>query len=86
MEPDAIQQLLENWTGSLLRGHRVKYKKIIEGPLALQQGNNPEHVREILRGINRVLAVETGGHPVVGRPVRFTREAAVVVAVARLVK
>ncbi len=50
-EPDLIADILETWMGSLLHEQKRKYQKVIEGIMAIQQGDNPRivgHKLEVL--------------------------------------
>ena len=47
-EPALICDLLQTWMRSLLHEHEVKYRKVIEGMMAIQAGDNPRIVEHKL--------------------------------------
>ena len=47
-EPALIADLLQTWMRSLLHEHEVKYRKVIEGMMAIQAGDNPRIVEHKL--------------------------------------
>ena len=44
IEPELLQEILENWVESLLQEQEVKYQKIIEGVMSIQSGDSPRIV------------------------------------------
>ena len=43
-EPGLIQTILETWLRSLVREQEMKYRKVMEGIMSIQSGNNPKLV------------------------------------------
>ena len=44
IEPELLQEILENWVKSLLQEQEVKYHKIIEDVMSIQGGDSPRIV------------------------------------------
>ena len=47
-EPELLQTILETWKESLLREQEVKYRKVLEGIMSIQSGDNPRIVEQKL--------------------------------------
>ena len=47
-EPELIMAILETWLSSLMHEHEVKYRKVIEGIMSIQSGDNPRIVEQKL--------------------------------------
>lgn len=47
-EPALIMDMMETWMKSLMHEHEVKYRKVIEGIMAIQAGDNPRIIEHKL--------------------------------------
>jgi len=47
-EPELVQAILRTWMRSLMHEHEVKYRKVMEGMMSIQSGDNPRIVEQKL--------------------------------------
>ena len=45
-EPELVQAILGTWMSSLIHEHEVKYRKVMEGIMSIQSGDNPRIVEQ----------------------------------------
>jgi hypothetical protein len=50
-EPRLIREIMEHEMASLLHAHEVRYRKMVEGMVSLQQGDNPRIIEQKLAAI-----------------------------------